>query len=147
MITPRQARVSETCVCIGTLGRLELEAVAACIVLYHWEHSPDEWIPITRRQIADWIPSSAHLSKVMSNPFWTIDITGFCNEGFIEGWDVQGPEGADLPGTLTPKFFEALARQRVPPEPTFTEVETHPEGMTIDFENMGGSEVPCDAEK
>ena len=92
----------------------------------------------------------------MSNPFWNIDITGFCNDGFIEGWDVQGPEGADLPGTLTPKFFEALERQPVPPEPRFTEVEglvhgvntsAHPEGMTIDFENMGGPEVPCDAEK
>jgi hypothetical protein len=111
MISPRDVKVSGLCYCVGTLGRLELEAVAACIVLYHWEHSPDEWIPVTRNQIADWIPSSVHLSKVITNPYWNVDIVGFWHEGFIDGWDVLGPEGADIPGTLTPKFFEAIARQ------------------------------------
>jgi len=137
MITPRQVIVSESCICVGTLGRLELEAVAACIVLYHWEHSPDEWVPITRRQIADWIPTSSYFDRVMSNPFWKIDIAGFCKDGFIDGWNVQGQEGADLFGTLTPKFFEALEMQPMPPKPKFTEPDT---SLTIDFEGMSNDE-------
>jgi hypothetical protein len=156
MITPRQVIVSESCVCTGSLGKAELEAAAACIVLYHWEHSPDEWIPITRRQIADWIPRSALLARAIVNPYWKPDIVGFCEGGYIEGWDVKGPAGADIPGTLTQKFFDAL--ERALPKIIFTEAQvtrdepTQVEGIvtgvnTIDFENMGGPEVPCDAEK
>jgi hypothetical protein len=106
---PRDVLVSGTCICQATLGRFELEAVAACIVLYHWEHSPDRWVPITRRQIADWIPTSSALARVMGNPFWQIDIAGFCDQGFIEGWEQCGIEGADTPGMVTLKFLEMVS--------------------------------------
>jgi len=115
---PRLVRVNELCICTATLGRVELETVAACIVLYHWEHSPDRWIPMTRRQIADWIPTSSALAKVMNNPFWKIDLPGFCDGGFIEGWDQKGPEGADTPGIVTLKFLEMVSF----PKMTMTEV-------------------------
>lgn len=157
MITPRQAIVSETCICVGSLGRVELEAVAAVIVVYHWEHSPDEWQSITRRQIADWIPTSAVLARAVVNPFWKLDLKGFIEGGYIEGWGVGG---IDDKGTLTPKFFEAL--EKAIPKINFTEAQIHRDppteveglvtgvntaDMTIDFENMGGPEVPCNAEK
>lgn len=156
MIIPREVAISETCLCVGTLGRVELEAVAAVIVAYHWEHSPDAWMPISRRQIADWIPTSSILARAVVNQFWKTDIVGFIEGGFIEGWNVGGKEGVDDLGTLTQKFFDAL--ERVVPKIRFTEAQvtrdepTQVEGVvtgvnTIDFENMGGPEVPCDAEK
>lgn len=145
MITPRQVVVSETCICAGTLGRLELEAVAAIIVAYHWERSPDAWIPITRHQIADWMPTSSILARAVSNPYWKIDLKGFIEGGFIEGWGVGGSKGIDDVGTLTPKFFEAL--EKAVPKIRFTEMLTEVESQTIEFETMGGSEEPCDAEK
>lgn len=156
MITPRQAIVSETCICVGTLGRVELETVAAVIVAYHWEHSPDEWKQISRRQIADWIPTSSVLARAVVNPFWKLDLKGFIEGGFIDGWGVGGIEGIDDLGTLTPKFFEAL--EKAIPKINFTKAEIHRDPPTevvgivtgvntIDFENMGGPEVPCDAEK
>lgn len=139
-ITPRQSRVSDTGICTGTLGKVELETVAACIVLYHWEHSPDEWIPITRRQIADWIPTSSAIAKVCTNPFWKLDISGFIDQGFIEGWGRSGGVGADDYGTLTPKFLEALARQ--PGPAPVEQVAPPPAKLDLsipEWENDGGS--------
>lgn len=107
--TPSEVSVNELCICTGTLGRVELETVAACIVLYHWEHSPSLWIPVTRRQIAEWIPTSSALAKVVSNPFWKVDIQGFIEQGFIDGWSRGGVEGADDPGTVTIKFLEMVS--------------------------------------
>lgn len=114
MITPREVRVSSLCICSGTLGRVELETVAACITLYHWEHSPDEWIPISRRQIADWIPTSALLNRAAQNPFWQVDIAGFIDAGYIEGWNTGDEVELDSLGVLTQKFFGAISQQPTP---------------------------------
>lgn len=113
MIKPNEVQVTATCICPDTLGRLELEVMAACIVLYHWEHSPYEWIPITRNQLAKWLPTSSAIRAVAMNPFWKPDIVGFCDGGYIDGWNVPGAEGADIPGTLTEKFFAALEKRKV----------------------------------
>ena len=114
-LRPREISVSEICTCPGTLGRVELEAVAACIVLYHWEHDLEDWTPVTRRQIADWVPTSPHLRKIASNPSWNIDLHGFIQDGSISGWDRPGPESIDDPGTVTDKFMEAVSNPRVGP--------------------------------
>jgi hypothetical protein len=42
---------------------------------------------------------------------WKMDITGFCDGGYIEGWNIIGEEGANELGALTSKFFSALSRQ------------------------------------
>lgn len=106
---PRDVVVSPFVTLVGTLGRLELETVAACVVLFLKEVSPDAWIPITRRQIAEWLPTSKDVERVINNPFWRLDITGFIEGEWIAGWEKPGREHADDFGSLTPKFFAAIA--------------------------------------
>jgi len=112
---PKDVRVSQPCVCTGTLGRLELETVAACVVLWHWENSPDAWVAISRRQIADWIPTSKHLAVVARNPFWKLDIAGFCSGGWIVGWERPGADTADDMGTVTAKFIDCVSNPSIGP--------------------------------
>jgi hypothetical protein len=113
MLKPQQVRVQEPATCTATLGHSELENVAACIVLYHWEHDLKDWTPVSRRMIADWLPTAKHLQCVGNNPFWKIDIAGFIDGGWIAGWERPGREGMDDLGTVTPKFIEAVSNPRI----------------------------------
>ena len=111
-LKPGQIRVQEPATCLGTLGRSELENVAACIVLYHWDHKLEDWTPVSRRQIADWIPTSDWMRDCARNPFWKLDLPGFTKGGWIVGWE-GGEESADNPGMVTEKFIEAVSNPRI----------------------------------
>jgi len=137
MITPREVLVTESIVCLATLGRCELEAAAAIIVLYHWERSPDAWIQFSRRQIADWIPTSSLLARAVANPFWNPDIDGFIKQGYIEGC-----KGIDDQGKLTQKFFDAIERpviaaRKAVESINFTRTNDQ---LSMNFETMGDTE-------
>jgi hypothetical protein len=113
MLKPKEIRVQEPAICTATLGHVELETVAACIVLYHWEKDLDEWTPVSRRMIADWLPTSKYLQDVGRNPFWKLDIHGFITGGWITGWDRPGEAGIDDLGTVTEKFIEAVSNPKI----------------------------------
>ncbi len=115
MLKPGEIRVHVPAICTATLGRAELETVAACIVLYHWEKGLKEWTPISRRMIADWVPTLKYLQDVGRNPFWRVDISSFIAGEWITGWDRPGEEGADDLGTVTEKFIEAVSNPRIGP--------------------------------
>ncbi len=115
ILKPSRVRVQSPAICTATLGKAELETVAACIVLYHWDKGLDDWTPISRRMIADWLPTSKFTQDAGRNPFWKVDIRGFIEGGWISGWDRPGKEGADDLGTVTPKFIEAVSNPRIGP--------------------------------
>jgi hypothetical protein len=108
-LLPRDVEVGPLCILTGTLGRVELETVAACIVLYHRKVSPDAWIPVTRRQIGEFLPTCEAIKRIIGNPFWRLDLSGFIRGEWISGWELPGLEHADDFGVLTPKFFIAVA--------------------------------------
>lgn len=90
---------------INTLGRAELEFVAALIVRYHHVHGLAEWSPVSRVDIATLFEQPDPIVAAWGrNPFWNPDPAGFINAGLIEGWGAA----AEAKGTLTPKFFAAL---------------------------------------
>ena len=107
-LKPGQVRVQAPATCIATLGRAELENVAACIVLYHWDHKLEDWTPISRAQIAAWFPTSSWMTGCAGNPFWKLDLPGFIEGGWITGWE-GGLEEANSLGMVTEKFIEAVA--------------------------------------
>jgi hypothetical protein len=121
-LKPGQIRVQSPATCIATLGRAELENVAACIVLYHWDNKLADWAPVSRKQIIDWIPRSIWMEDCARNPFWRLDVRGFIEGGWITGWDRGGPEGADDPGMVTEKFIEAVSNPRIGPRGTVVSV-------------------------
>jgi hypothetical protein len=112
-LKPGQIRVQAPATCLGTLGRAELENVAACIVLYHWDHKLEDWSPVSRKQIADWFPTSSWMTGCADNPFWRPDVRGFVEGGWIEGWDRGGPEDADDLGMVTERFIEAVSNPKI----------------------------------
>jgi hypothetical protein len=112
-LKPAQVRVQAPGTCIATLGHMELENVAAVIVLYHWENHMPAWTPISRRMILHWLPKSAHLQQAARNPFWKLDVRGFIDGGWITGWDEPGEAGIDDLGTVTDKFIECVSNPRI----------------------------------
>lgn len=112
-LKPGRVLVQTPATCTATLGRSELENVAACIVLYHWDNKLDDWTPVSRAQIADWIQTSAYMQDAGRNPFWQIDLVGFIAGGWITGWDRPGREFANDPGMVTDKFIEAVSNPRI----------------------------------
>lgn len=85
--------------------------VAAIIVLFHWEHGLEDWTPVSRRQIVDWLPQSRHLQATgaLGNPFYRPDVAGFIKDGWIDGWD---DGDVDAPGMVTAKFIERVSNPR-----------------------------------
>lgn len=111
-LKPGQVRVQAPATCIATLGRAELENVAACIVLYHWDHKLEDWTPISRAQIAAWFPTSSWMTGCAGNPFWKLDLPGFIEGGWITGWE-GGLEEANSLGMVTEKFIEAVSNPKI----------------------------------
>lgn len=104
-VKPLQILTHEIGVLTDTLGKVETEAVAALIVRWHVVNNHAEWMPVSRRDIADLLPVDDIAKGWARNPFWKPSPYDFCNQGFIEGWN-DGPDAKD---TLTAKFHEALS--------------------------------------
>lgn len=101
---------------VDTLGRVELEFVAALIVRWHHLYSPDEWKPVSRAELAllfgfDETPPDELVAGWARNPFWRPDPMAFWRAGFITEWD----RDATARGTLTTTFFAGLARRYTTP--------------------------------
>jgi hypothetical protein len=111
-LKPGQIRVQAPATCLGTLGRSELENVAACIVLYHVDNKLEDWTPASRKQISEWIPTSDWMRDCARNPFWKLDLPGFIEGGWITGWE-GGPTEADNPGMVTEKFIKSVSNPRI----------------------------------
>lgn len=107
MLKPGEIAIQPTGVLLDTLGRVEVEAVAALIVRWHQVHGHAEWTPVSRRDIGAMFESDQVVQEWASNPFWRLDPYGFAQQGFITGWDA----GPDAKGELTPAFHEALERR------------------------------------
>lgn len=103
---PRDVRVRVGAVCTGTLGKFELEALAALVVLWHWEHSPGEWTAVTLQQLVEFARTSPPLVDAMRNPFWHVDLPGFIEGKWIEGWRCGSVTD---PGLVTEKFVRSVS--------------------------------------
>lgn len=95
---------------VATLGRSELEQLAALIVRWHHVHGHADWTPVSRRDLADLIESDDLAASWARNPFWQPAVRSFSDLGFVEGWG-GGRADADNKGTLTAKFFAGLAKR------------------------------------
>ena len=96
---------------IATLGRAETEAIGALIIHWHVVNNHTTWQPVSRIDLLYLIRNDANAGAWLKNPFWCPDPFEFASKGFIDGWIDQG---ADVKGTLTDKFFAAIAK-KVPP--------------------------------
>lgn len=91
---------------IATLGKSELEFAAALIIRWHQARGLEQWTPVSRAQIVELFDAPDPLvAEWARNPFWRPDPHGLVAGGWVEGW-----KDADDPGTVTPKFLEAVRR-------------------------------------
>jgi hypothetical protein len=91
---------------INTLGRAELEFAAAMVIRWHHVHSPDVWVSVSRREIAQSITDPV-IEVWAQNPFFRPDWMQLLRLGFIAGWNAD----VDARGHLTEKFFAAYKRE------------------------------------
>jgi len=94
----------------ATLGHCETEATAALVIRYHQARGLNDWTPVTPRQLAELFDAPDPLvAEWARNPFWRPDPPSVLVAG---GW-VTGWSNFDDPGTVTPKFIEAMRRWAV----------------------------------
>ena len=111
MISPLDIEVSEILILTGTLGKVELEAMAALIVFWHQVNSYSEWTPVTGEELALFANSNKIVQHMSKNPFWRPDPKGLVDGGWVTGW--QTPND---PIVVTDKLKERLtlkARRRI----------------------------------
>jgi hypothetical protein len=104
-VKPQDVMVPEIGIMTATLGKAEAEMVAALLVRYHHAKGLTEWTPITRRELADFLAADDMAKGWAKDPFWRPAPWLLVERGFIVGWS-----NADDPGTVTPKFLEAIAK-------------------------------------
>jgi hypothetical protein len=105
---PSQVSIDPIGAIVATLGKAEHEMCAALIVRWHHRHSPDEWTPMSRADVATLLDGNDELvASWGANPSWRPEPGAFAHAGFVDGWSV----GADAKGTLTAKFFEGIGRR------------------------------------
>ena len=89
----------------GTLGRAEAEAAAAILVRWHHAKGHTDWTPVSRAELAAWLGTDHVVRDWARNPFWRPAPWELVAGGYVVGWGT-----VDEPGTVTPKFIEALGR-------------------------------------
>lgn len=99
---PADVIMNDVGILTDALGKAELEAAAALVVRYHIAHGLEDWTPLTRRQIGEWLTTDDVVRKWAENPFWRPDPDALVEKGFVDGWTT-----VDEPGMFTPL---ALAR-------------------------------------
>lgn len=98
-------------VLMDTLGRVEEEVVATCIVRWHHVNSPTAWVGIRLGDFTDFIRNDQLIYQwLASNPIWTAALLNgmepMTKDLWLTGW-VNGDK--DSVGTVTEKFIDALS--------------------------------------
>lgn len=91
---------------IWRFGRSEVENAAAMVVRWHHVNSPDAWVAVSRRQIADFIGSDDVCREWFKNPFFGVAPRQLRDRGLFSGW-----EDDDAPGMFTELGMRCLVER------------------------------------
>ncbi len=118
MLKPSEISLHPAGLMVGTLGNGEMEFAAAAVVLYHHENSLEEWTPIKTSDFFEWVRTSEMMRAWSQNPFWRPNFAGLIDDGWVEGWTMDGDKEARMAavGVITPKFIEAVSNPRIGPK-------------------------------
>lgn len=106
-LSPSDLRIDPMGTVMGSLGKAELEFVAALVIRWHQVNNHTEWQPMSRQDIASLFENDEAVQEWAKNPFWKPTPYEFAAQGFITGWN----EGPEVKGTLTDKFFAGLQKR------------------------------------
>lgn len=96
----------------GAFGKAEIEFAAVLVVMWHHHHGHmDEWVPVTRQQIIDFLTTAAHekrepIFSLVKNPFFMPDPNGLRDKGWFSGWKTPTD-----PGVFTEEGLKCLERR------------------------------------
>jgi hypothetical protein len=106
-IKPSDLRIDPMGTITNSLGKAELEFVAALIIRWHQVNDHTEWQPVSRADIISLLTSDEAVQEWANNPFWKPDPHAFSRLGYITRWH----EGPEAKGLLTEKFFAGLQKR------------------------------------
>lgn len=108
-LQPKDVRIEETGIIVGTLGRVELEAAAAMVVRYYVAHNLRSFdVMVNGGELLKWANTDEHIQRWDENPFWRPDFVGLIKGGWTEGWELGSPNSL---GRLNEKCTDALRNQ------------------------------------
>ena len=96
----------------GAFGKAELEFAAILVVMWHHHNGHmEEWVPVTRQQIIDFITEAHDMKRdpvwsLIKNPFFNPDPNGLRDKGWFSGW-----KDATDPGVFTEEGLKCIAER------------------------------------
>lgn len=106
MIRPSDVPIEDGGFLTDYLGNFEAEVTAALLVRYHQAKGLPEWVPVTCRQLAEFLKGDELVRGWARNPLWRPLAIHLVALEYVDGW-----EDSDAPGVVTPKLLEHLAER------------------------------------